>query len=403
LLWAGHFVALGGMERMKIEIARMVIARGGEVHYLLNRWDSTRIRTRLDSIGVTWSTVFHRQPLRRRLWNPAITARMLLDIIVSSIELLHEVRRRRVTHVLMPDFAATIRCSLALAWLRLRGAPVVISILANAPTMTPFYRWMWRYLIDPLSSRYVCNSQFTKAELVKTGVRSAKAEWIYNMPPTRMGAVAVEPTPVADVVYVGQLIPVKGVGVLLDAMALLNRNGRTVTLNIVGDLTGWVHPLYRGYRESLVARADAADLAGRVRFLGWHEDVPRILNAASIHCCPSLVDQREAFGNVVAEAKMAGRPSVVTRSGALPEIVSHRVDGWVCAEYTPESLAEGIDYFLSDPERLRGASLAAHESYVRMCSRERFDQRWAQILGIAPASDDRLHAVAMEGSTADGL
>ena len=38
---------------------------------------------------------------------------------------------------------------------------------------------------------------------------------------------------------------------------------------------------------------------------------------ASVHCCPSLPDIREAFGLVVLEAKAAGLPSVVTPSGNL--------------------------------------------------------------------------------------
>jgi glycosyltransferase involved in cell wall biosynthesis len=404
LLCGGNFVALGGMERIKIDIARMVIERGGLVHCVVNRWDSGRIRARLDSVGVTWSTVFHREPLSRRLWNPLTTSRMLLDIAVSSLEVLQAVKRLRITHVLMPDFAATIRCGPALAWLRLRGSPTIISVLANAPTQTPFYRWMWRYLIHPLSTQFVCNSQFTQGELVKHGVPAGKVSWIYNMPPSRLAAPVAAPA--ADVVYVGQLIPEKGIGVLLEAIALLNRRGRTVTLNVVGELTGWVHPNYHGYRESLMARALLPDLAGRVRFLGWQENVPAVIEAASIHCCPSLIEIREAFGNVVAEAKFKGRPSVVTRSGALPEIVVHRQDGWVCPEVTPDRLAEGIDYFLSDPERLYAASRAARESYVRSFSRERFEDQWAHLLGLsappaAPAVSVNL--IAMEGSVADGI
>jgi glycosyltransferase involved in cell wall biosynthesis len=178
-----------------------------------------------------------------------------------------------------------------------------------------------------------------------------------------------------------------------------------VTLNVVGDLTGWVHPLFHGYRESLVARADAADLAGRVRFLGWREDIPSVMNAASIHCCPSLIELREAFGNVVAEAKLCGRPSIVTRSGALPEIVAHRVDGWVCDEVTAEGIAEGIDYFLSDPTTLGEASRAARESYVRSFGRERFEDRWAQVLGLPAAARAPIACaapLAMKRSAANG-
>src|SRR5262249_30985607 len=99
---------------------------------------------------------------------------------------------------------------------------------------------------------------------------------------------------------------------------------------------------------------------------------------ASIHCCPSRPEQREAFGNVVLEAKLSGLPSVVGPSGELPELVTHRENGWVCAEPTAESLAEGIAFFLGSPDRLSAAGQAAHRSASAFSS-ERFVDAWSQV------------------------
>jgi glycosyltransferase involved in cell wall biosynthesis len=170
-----------------------------------------------------------------------------------------------------------------------------------------------------------------------------------------------------------------------------------VRLDVVGDMEGWVSNSYTGYREKLRARAAATDLAGRVSFLGYREDVPGLLAGASIHCCPSLPAQREGFGVVNIEAKQAGIPSVVFPTGALPEIVAHGVDGWLCDSPTAAALAEGIEYFLADPVRLERAGLAARASLERF-SRERFAEAWWRVFRIG--ADDA--AVSVDPVRVDG-
>ena len=70
-------------------------------------------------------------------------------------------------------------------------------------------------------------------------------------------------------------------------------------------------------RARIRARVEQPDLAGAVRLLGWRGDTLEIMRSASVHCCPSLAEQREAFGIVVLEAKLTSLPSVVTPSGSV--------------------------------------------------------------------------------------
>src|SRR5207247_2521741 len=113
---------------------------------------------------------------------------------------------------------------------------------------------------------------------------------------------------------------------------------------------------------------------------GWREDVLALLASAGIHCCPSRPEQREGFGLVNVEAKQAGIPSVVLPTGALPELIAHGEDGWICSEVSADALAEGIEYFLADPVRLERASCAARASAERF-SRERFADAWWGVFG----------------------
>ena len=80
------------------------------------------------------------------------------------------------------------------------------------------------------------------------------------------------------------------------------------------------------------------------------------------------------------EAKQARVPSVVLRSGNLPELIDHGRNGWVCEEATAAALAEGIRWFLADADRLAAAGGAAYDSAIR--GPEDFADEWCDVFGL---------------------
>jgi glycosyltransferase involved in cell wall biosynthesis len=136
----------------------------------------------------------------------------------------------------------------------------------------------------------------------------------------------------------GRLHPNKGFELLLEALAAT----REITLWIAGD-----GPL----RTRLERLATRLGITGRVRFLGWREDVPRLLAAADLLVCPSLY---EPLGNVVIEAWSARLPVVATasdgpagliedgESGILVPLPGSRGGG-------PQALADAIERVCADP------------------------------------------------------
>jgi glycosyltransferase involved in cell wall biosynthesis len=208
-------------------------------------------------------------------------------------------------------------------------------------------------------------------------VSAEKASYIYNMVPRRdrssHGADAVS----GRIVYVGQIIPVKGLHLLLEAISILRREWPELHLQVVGDMNSWCVPPVREYRDELLARAAKDDLRGGVEFVGWRDDTLDLLSAAWIHCCPSLPEMAEAFGIVNVEAKSVGVPSVVFPTGALPELIQHEVDGWVCTEVSVDALIEGLKFFRPAAERNRAGN-AARVSLERF-SDERFASKWVGI------------------------
>ncbi|MDX2308533.1 MAG: glycosyltransferase family 4 protein [Hyphomicrobium sp.] len=111
----------------------------------------------------------------------------------------------------------------------------------------------------------------------------------------------------ADIVFIGELRDIKGVDVLLTAIAALNRD-RTTTAVIVGSGPDG---------ERLKGLAHSLGLADRVRFPGA---LPArdALPLGRLLVVPSL---KESFPYVVLEGAAAGLPLVATDVGGIPEIV----------------------------------------------------------------------------------
>jgi glycosyltransferase involved in cell wall biosynthesis len=405
LACCGGMVQVAGHERMTFEVLGVLRERGAAVHCVVNTWGNTRIVGLAEGIGATWSTGYYWYSFARRARNPVRWIQLGWDVAMTSLGLLRDARRFRPTHVLVPDFVAGLRNIPALAVFRLLGRLLGITVifpLGNAPDPGAFYRRVWRWGIDPFVDRFVCNSAFTQRELLAHGVRADKVSMIYNCPPRRpAGIPASTELDGGRVIYVGQLIPGKGLDLLLDAVVIVARRRPDVTLDIVGDLEAWEPAAWQGYHARLLARAAEADLAGRVRFLGYREDVPALMAGAAVHCFPSRPSIREGFGIVSLEAKEAGIPSVVFPTGALPEVIEHRRDGWVCGEATAEALAEGLDYFLSDPVRRAAAGRAARASLDRF-SREKFAAAWWAVFQGAFAREAAGGAPLAAGTSSAG-
>ena len=106
-------------------------------------------------------------------------------------------------------------------------------------------------------------------------------------------------------------------------------------------------------------------IAARVRFLGWREDVPRILQALDAYLQPSLTEARPL---AVVEAAGAGLP-IIASEGGIPEIVSHG-ERHVGSAGDPRSLAEASQSLIDDPAMARRLGDAARQTAFERFSAE---------------------------------
>ncbi len=135
--------------------------------------------------------------------------------------------------------------------------------------------------------------------------------------------------------------PMKGIATLLEAFAKL-RTERDVELLLI------TRPKPGGRTERLL---DELSVNDSVRFVSGLSDteLAEVVGSAEVACVPSLY---EGFSLPTVEAMACGTPLVVSRAGALPEVVG---DEGVCATLvTPgdaEELASALAALLDDPGR----------------------------------------------------
>jgi glycosyltransferase involved in cell wall biosynthesis len=135
--------------------------------------------------------------------------------------------------------------------------------------------------------------------------------------------------------------PMKGVHTLLEAVAKL-RTDREVELVLVS------RPVPGGPTERLVEELAIGDV---VRFASGLSDaaLADLMGSAEVMCVPSLY---EGFSLPTVEAMACGTPLVVSRAGAIPEVVGS--DGLCADQVTPgdtEELAAALATLLAAPER----------------------------------------------------
>jgi len=140
------------------------------------------------------------------------------------------------------------------------------------------------------------------------------------------------------VLFVGRLVPYKGVDVLLEAMKTLD-----AVAVIVGD-----GPL----RSRLEAQARDLGISDRVKFLGSVSDheLAELYRACNVFVLPSVTRQ-EAFGVVQLEAMAAGKPVVSTDIGTGVGWVNRNGEtGFVVPPRDVSALREAIARLIADPD-----------------------------------------------------
>ena len=152
--------------------------------------------------------------------------------------------------------------------------------------------------------------------------------------------------------FVGQIIPRKGIQVLLEACQQLKAQGETsFTLLVIGE---------GSQQEDLQEYCKANALDAHVRWLGRVEygDLGAYFQRSDVFILPTLED---VWGMVVLEAMALGKPILCSKQAGASELVVDGKNGYLIDPQDANAIAAAMLQFIQHPERIEAMGKRSQE------------------------------------------
>jgi hypothetical protein len=197
------------------------------------------------------------------------------------------------------------------------------------------------------AARVICISEHV-AQRVRGGFEAGIEDGFGNAAQTSVVYNGVDPSlfrpsvpgnsAAAEILSVGNLIPIKGHELLLRAVAAIAPKHPELQCKIIGD---------GPERARLQDLARTLRIHDRVHFLGRK---PRSEVAVAMRTCTlfALPSWYEGLGCVYLEAMAAERPVIACRGQGIEEIIRHGENGWLIEAQNLGDLTAALDTLLSD-------------------------------------------------------
>ena len=328
----------GGKESYYQELVRR-LADHAEVHvYTMHWWDGPRVRV---EDNVTYHAICPKRSLynerRRSIRQALLFAVCCLRLLTARFDVI-EADHMPYMQLFPLRLVATLRRKrLVVTWHECWGPDYWRRYMGQPGRIG----WLLESLALRLPDAIISTSPLTAervSELTRGRVPVTTATYGIDL---ASFAHVDRATDSSDVVAVGRLLPHKRIDLLLEALAILNDEGRPLTARIIG--TG-------PQLEALRTQAQGLGLSAFVEFRQDITDQRHLyasLKAAQVAVFPS---EREGFGIAVLEALACGVPVVTTSAQAnyAQWLITGDADGIVC-EPTAPALADAIGTVLDRP------------------------------------------------------
>ena len=347
---------VGGVESHVHDLARYLVKRGDTVTVLTSRF--SRMLPALERReGVT----VRRVPTLLNLMRTPLMPALYREVMKGGWDVVHSQSPPPVTAY----FACTAANNIGVPHVLTYHADDEIPLPAVGPIIVAVYReTMGRYTFAH-SDQVVVSTQ--------TYASTSRLVWSYDpevigaaIDPSRFGpgidgshvraSLGIPPPEEGHMVlFVGRLVPHKGVEFLLEAV---HRLRPSATVVVAGE---------GPQRQALQRSAEALGVGTRVVFAGGvpHEELPTYYRAADVLVLPSI-SRLEAFGLVGLEAMASERPVVLSDIPGVREVIEDGKEGLLAPPADPEGLAARINELLDDPGRRREMGARGRERVLRL-------------------------------------
>ena len=299
--------------------------------------------------------------------------RQLKRLVTNSRQLNALIRTWKPTHIHIAAHTTYVFFALALLWNR---TPLIFRCGDAPPAESAFQMFFWNWMVRR-SSRIVAISHFIKRKISETIPSATKRTLvIHNVAPTRRGqpsSIEIERLKNTkrpfQLVFVGQIHPMKGVPELIQA--LVDLDDSHIGCWIVG---GSQHTLH--IEKSLKAIVAKSHSKTSIEWLGFRSDPRPFYIAADWHIAPSKYE--EPLGNVVQEAQSVGTPSIVSPNGGLPETIEDGKSGLILDSVSPEAIQACIQRAIQLNQNEFQKAAEQHGAFTN--NQQLFEESWQSAL-----------------------
>jgi len=275
---------------------------------MIQRYAAEREDVRIYTVN---TTIRYREIYDLRTWKRVLSGGLQCLRDIPRLLLLLLIRRPHVVHHVTSGQLSVLKDIVFMTLTRIVRVPTVYHIrFGRVPEIAESGTREWRWISRAMRMAHtvVAIDRVTEAAIAK------------HLPDVRLkripNCVAPDelPPPVGGcngervVLYLGWVIPTKGMDELIEAWARLNPQGWHLRVVGRGDAA---------YRERLMEqhRPNGVEFTGEMA----HDEAMIALAEADVFVLPSYT---EGFPNVVLEAMTLGKPIVATSVGAIPEMLA---------------------------------------------------------------------------------
>ena len=356
---------VSGKEIVSLHLARGLRGAGWNPEFATSTWSDGEFVRRLEQDSFKY----------QRLRIGFISASLRLDPILMTLDQLRfwpalAYRYTRLIKATAPRAVIHTNWHHALLLLPFLKPHRDIFWLHECFPKTSRYSYVMRAIAKQVS-RVVCVSHAAARAVVALGVPESHVVVVHNGIPPVASIPAPGGQPALRVGIVGQIGPWKGHDDLIDALALLSRDGAHATLRIFG--TG--NP---EYVASLKRKVSKLQLDDKVQWCGFVSSPVEIYTNMDICVVPTRIE--EPFATSALEASGFGRPVICSARGGLPEIIDHGVTGFAVEAQRPDQLAKAMKRFAHDPLLVKRMGEAARNHIQREFSLEQCVKKFIHVI-----------------------